>query len=431
MLKTEQVLATVLLILMCTTGILAYNPTIELNGGWVFTGEKFEQRNLYISNGLFVKQKPGEIDRSIDVTGKYLIPPFGDAHTHNLDRKWQIPSVADTYLIEGTFYVQNLTAKTKGLSFFRTYFSKRETPDVRFAHQGLTSTLGHPFLAYEPYTMGIAWDKWKENMPKILKSRLDENNSYIFIDSKNDADEKLPGFFEAEPDIVKIYLTNVEDHAANSTDEKAGNSGLSPELAIHITKEAKKRGKTVYAHVDTTRDFEVAIEAGVDALAHIPVWDGKSKDKKRVEVSDDLMKKAIEKDIAVMPTMTIYTGRKKPGSVEYKNQMAAFGDFLARYKRLGGTILIGSDIFGRTLKPELEKFIELNIFSGAELLRLVTETTPKMIFPKRKIGKLESGYEGSVLALDGNPLSDSKSLFKVSKRIKQGIEIKMESKNAK
>ena len=406
----------------------AFSQT-ALTGGQVFDGSKFVKRDLFIVEEKLSFNSPDRIETRIDVTGKFLIPPFGDAHTHNLDRRWQIPRISNQYLEEGTFYVQNLTSKTKDIQFFRDYFAKKETPDVLFAHQGLTSTLGHPFLAYEPYALGLVdFSKWKENMPRIVKSRIDEGNSYMFIDSKRQADEKLPGFFALRPDIVKIYLTNVEDYAVNSTNEKAGDSGLSPELAKYITKKARERGLRVYAHVDTARDFEVGVEAGVNGFAHIPVWDGKSKDKKRVEVSDELMKKAISKGITIMPTITIYTANKKRDSIEYTGQMNSFKSFLSRYKRLGGTILIGSDIYSRTLTPELKNFIKLDVFSELELLRIVSETTPKAIFPDRKIGRLEDGFEASVLVLDRNPLADPKNLFSVSMRIKQGKVIETENK---
>jgi imidazolonepropionase-like amidohydrolase len=49
------------------------------------------------------------------------------------------------------------------------------------------------------------------------------------------------------------------------------------------------------------------------------------------------------------------------------------------------------------------------------------ETTPQSIFPERKIGALNDGYEASFLALEGNPLQDWKNTQRIRVRFKQGF----------
>ena len=49
------------------------------------------------------------------------------------------------------------------------------------------------------------------------------------------------------------------------------------------------------------------------------------------------------------------------------------------------------------------------------------ETTPRAIFPKRRIGRLEDGYEASFLALDGDPLADFGATKRIAMRVKQGV----------
>lgn len=46
-------------------------------------------------------------------------------------------------------------------------------------------------------------------------------------------------------------------------------------------------------------------------------------------------------------------------------------------------------------------FHAYDFFDNRTLLQLLTETTPQAIFPKRKIGRLEKGYEASFLVLGG------------------------------
>jgi imidazolonepropionase-like amidohydrolase len=51
---------------------------------------------------------------------------------------------------------------------------------------------------------------------------------------------------------------------------------------------------------------------------------------------------------------------------------------------------------------------------------MLVETTPQAIFTSRKIGRLEEGYEASLLVLRENPLEDLERLGDVRLRMKQG-----------
>jgi imidazolonepropionase-like amidohydrolase len=50
----------------------------------------------------------------------------------------------------------------------------------------------------------------------------------------------------------------------------------------------------------------------------------------------------------------------------------------------------------------------------------VAETTPKLIFPQRKIGGLEVGYEANFLVLEGNPIQDFSKVKSIKMRVKRG-----------
>jgi imidazolonepropionase-like amidohydrolase len=63
---------------------------------------------------------------------------------------------------------------------------------------------------------------------------------------------------------------------------------------------------------------------------------------------------------------------------------------------------------------------KLGLFSNAELLRMWSETTPRAIFPNRRIGGLAEGCEASFLVLDADPLADFSATSKIFMRVKQG-----------
>jgi imidazolonepropionase-like amidohydrolase len=63
---------------------------------------------------------------------------------------------------------------------------------------------------------------------------------------------------------------------------------------------------------------------------------------------------------------------------------------------------------------------ELGLFDNLELLHAWAVETPRRIFPNRRIGALEAGFEASFLALDGNPLDDISNAHRISLRVKKG-----------
>jgi hypothetical protein len=137
-----------------TAGPVAGPALAFVNGRW-FTGEGFEPRTFYSVNGVLETRAPARIDRTIDLAGGFVIPPFGDSHTHNLDGAFRIDTMVAGYVREGTFYVQVLTNTRSGADAVRAMFNRPCALDVAHANGGLTSTLSHPFLAYEPRAMGF------------------------------------------------------------------------------------------------------------------------------------------------------------------------------------------------------------------------------------------------------------------------------------
>jgi imidazolonepropionase-like amidohydrolase len=75
---------------------------------------------------------------------------------------------------------------------------------------------------------------------------------------------------------------------------------------------------------------------------------------------------------------------------------------------------------GAGVLAEIDFLKDTNAFSNLELLKMWSETTPKLIFPQRKIGALQDGYEANFLILKGNPIQDFFNVERISMRVKQG-----------
>lgn len=428
-------LVTLSCLLVCVQiGAAQTSKTYEFTNGKWFDGKQFRDKKFYSVNGLLTEKRPAQIDERMDLKNGFVIPPFADAHTHNLDGTFGLEAMMRTYLDEGTFYVQVLNNYATGAKLARPYLNKPATLDAVYANGGLTSTLGHPFLAYEPRALGFyAPMQWEANMSKIMPSRIGENNAYWFFDSPADIDAKWDKFLAQKPDVVKIFLLDAANYDKLHNNGKAGDKGLSPALAAELVKRAHAANLRVYAHVETADDFRLGLQIGVDGFAHAPHygWKGtvESAPKNDLTVAD--LRRAAAQKVVIIPTANIANGSVidyAPDGTAQPIDATRLPRIVERQKRLlnlmvenGVTVAFGSDYYARAIGEELWYLHDNKIFDNRTLLRIAVETTPLTIFPNRKIGRLREGYEASFLVLEANPLIDFKAVKNIRWRFKQGF----------
>ena len=94
---------------------------------------------------------------------------------------------------------------------------------------------------------------------------------------------------------------------------------------------------------------------------------------------------------------------------------------LATLKNARVTIALGSDAYEKNSLIEVSYLRDTGVFSELELLKMLCETTPQSIFPGRKIGKLEEGYEASFVVLSKNPLTATNAYSKIIHWVKEGV----------
>jgi hypothetical protein len=398
-----------------------------INGQW-FDGTRFETRTFYSVNGMLDARRPPRIDSTIDLHGGFAIPPFADAHTHNLDGPFNLDAMVAAYVKEGTFYVQVLTNTQTGAHQVHWQFNHPCALDVAYANGGLTSTLSHPFQAYEPRAAGF-YDPsvWRQHWAEIRKSRKLENDAYWFIDSVPDLVAKWPGIVAGHPDLIKVFLLNASETAQPAPPDSFDFSGhgLRPSLVPLIVRRAHDAGLRVAAHIETAADFELAVRAGVDILAHAPGYEMNQNERvEDRELSDAVATLAGERGIVVTPTASLALIPSVPNdpdsAAEVQRRQALQRRNIALLVRHGVRIAVGSDWYGRTARGEFDALRALGIWDNLGLIKIWSETTPRSIFPTRRIGRLEQGYEASFLVLDRDPIKDLEGLRHIQLRVKQG-----------
>jgi imidazolonepropionase-like amidohydrolase len=382
------------------------------NGRW-FDGTRFVRKTLYSVDGRFLSKRPKNVEKTVDLTGLWIIPPFAEAHNHNIATgvtEWDKKAVAN-YARDGVFYVKiqgNLpinTDEAKALGI-----NDRTGPDVIFSQGSITASGGHPIGLIENVLLGRGY------FPGFTKETL-KDHRYFTVDSEAELEKKWPAILAKKRDFVKVLLWAADMHEKRSASpEFMFQRALDPKLLPLIIERSRVAGLRVSAHVTTAADFHVAVEAGVDEIAHIPYLGSEP-----IAPSDARL--AAKKGITVVTTARLITWLPKnvltdidrPG-VE-KAQIANLKLLLDNRVPLA----IGSDNTSDTSAAEVMYLRELKVFDDRTLLNLWTESTPRAIFPDRKIGRLDNGYEASFLALEGDPILDLANVKKIKYRFKQGV----------
>ncbi len=394
-------------------------PSYEFNNGNWFDDQRFVSRKFYSVGGVLTTKKPGHVDRVFDLTGKYIVPPFGEAHNHNLD--WssdeQFARMKRMYLEGGVFYVKNPNSLLRSRIPTAARINTPTSVDGIVSNGGLTGAGGHPIEIVTPKRGFLPTDG--------------EGGFYYVIDNVQDLERKWPSIKAGKPDFIKTYLLYSEEYSKRKNDEAYfGWKGLDPALLPVIVRQAHKEGLRVSTHVETATDFHHALVANVDEINHTPGFRPYRNDLanytnlSRYEISESDARLAARKHVVVVTTL----GETIEAVLNEKDQHAdmrrAVREMVVHnlqiLKRHGVSIAIGSDSFRHTSVPEALSLHKLHVFDNLTLLKMWCETTAATIFPKRRIGHLKEGYEANFLVLSGDPIQDFENVKKIELRVKQG-----------
>jgi hypothetical protein len=417
------------------------------NGRW-FDGERFLPRTVYSVNGFFSFEKPARVGRTVDLAGGWIVPPFGEAHNHNIDGAVEERSRAAIrkYVADGVLYVKiqgnyPLTDQQRGA----LPINRPGAPDVAFAQAFITATGGHPSFLHEQILLPQGY------YPGIATGAL-RDQVYITIDSEADLAAKWPRILALRPDFIKANLWYSDEFERRRDDPAfTGRKALDPALLRLIVERAHATGLRVSTHVASGADFRNAIVAGVDEIVHTPAAGAlpaieqriyqvaanalddaairqiaaalarvDARDPATLPLRPEDARLAAERGTAVVTTMQLSMRAPAPLLPLIRAVQSASLRTLIESKV---ALAIGSDNIADSSALEAGHLLSLGVVDRLALLKLWGEDTPRTIFPQRRIGLLREGYEASFLALEGNPLDDWSHVQRIRLRFKQGLEV--------
>jgi imidazolonepropionase-like amidohydrolase len=230
------------------------------------------------------------------------------------------------------------------------------------------------------------------------------------------------------PDFIKIILTYSEDRVAGvPRPADSDRHGLDPALAPYIVNKAHADGLRVSAHVESAYDFDVAINAGADVIAHFPgFWPAEDRIKAKgwtiYEISDAIAAKAARQRTAVVTTIgeSLRLMETAQGAAFRDPLLKVYRQNFARLRAHAVRLAIGSDQFRSTSVPEALDIHKAGLLPPAELLRALTTDAAATIFPRRAPFGLAEGAPADFLVFADDPLADFTAIQRISRRVKAG-----------
>ena len=190
------------------------------------------------------------------------------------------------------------------------------------------------------------------------------------------------------------------------------------DIAKAVVATAHSRNKPVFAHPTFNGGINVAIESGVDVIAHTTpdgrdIWDS------------SFVRKMLNAHLSLIPTLKLWKWELMRKNLPEKviDEFVALGiDQTNAYFKGGGKILFGTDIGYMNDYDPLEEYMYL-LKAGLSfrdiLASLTTNPAEKFGFTKQ-MGMIEIGMDADFIMLGADPAFDIRSLTDVKYTFRNG-----------
>jgi hypothetical protein len=396
--------------------------TTKLSGGMWFDGQEFVSKTFYSLAGTLTEAAPASVDSVLDLSGKFVVPPYADAHVHNLNEDGSIDEDIKNDLLDGVFYAMEQDPAIELSPGVRSRVNTPSSVDVAYTQGLVTPSWG---VMADMYGMLARAGRFgaRTNLAQV------DTREVFLIDDEADLEKKWPALSAKNHDFVKVIVAFSEEENKRKRNplygakppEYSAKAGIDPHVLADLVRRAHASGLRVSAHIETAADFRLALDSGVDIIAHLPAsWQIGKKTGftdghlDHWKLTDEDAQEAANKKVVVITTTL-----KEAANSDGEKYREVYRHNLSLLAKHGARVAIGTDSRG-SAQDETLYLSSLGVFDNRTLLKILTEDTPRAIFPTRRIGEFRDGYEASFLACDRNPLEDLKNIKSISVRFKQG-----------
>ncbi len=320
---------------------------------------------------------------------------FWNTHVHFTEPKWSManwksaatlnPQLADMFLSRGFTTVIDLGSNPADTFSIRRRIEKGELtgPYIYTAGTALYPPHGAPFYL-------------RESMPRWMVMMLPQP------EMPQDATRIVHRNLASGADVTKLFT--------GSWVQRGHVLPMPLNIAEAAVTESHLNGKLVFAHPSNLEGVEVAINSGVDVLAHA------ADDTRGVDAK--LLGTAIGRNMAMIPTLKMFTTTVTTDP-HYMDPMRAE---VQQFHQLGGTLLFGTDVGYMTDYTTEGEFVELGR-SGLDwktvLAMLTTNPAARMGVSDTK-GTVTPGKLADLTILEADPATDLTNFSRVHAVVRSG-----------
>ena len=320
---------------------------------------------------------------------------FWNAHVHFTEPKWSMavwksaatlnPQLADMFLSRGFTTVIDLGSNPADTFSIRRRIEKGELtgPYIYTAGTALYPPHGVPYYI-------------RETAPKWMVAVMPQP------DTPQDATRIVRRNLASGADLTKLFT--------GSWVQRGHVLPMPVDIARAAVTESHLNGKLVFAHPSNLAGIQVAIDSGVDVLAHAA--------DETAGVDAKLLSTAIGKNMAMVPTLKMFTTTVTTDP-HYMDPICAE---VQQFHQLGGTLLFGTDVGYMTDYSTDGEFVELGK-SGLDwrtvLATLTTNPASRMGVSYTK-GTVTAGKLADLTILDADPANDITNFSRVHAVVRSG-----------
>jgi imidazolonepropionase-like amidohydrolase len=247
----------------------------------------------------------------------------------------------------------------------------------------------------------------KGGTPIYIKGFLKANHISIpEVESTAQAKERVRQQIRDGADGIKIFANSVERNEILT---------MPLDLAKVIVAEAHRAGKPVFAHVSNNQGIEVAIQSGVDILAHTTPTDDLW--------SPPFAHRLVAAHMALTPTLTLWEVESKNASPkELEKGMSRAAEQLEAFSRAGGQVLFGTDVgyIEQFDTSEEFKWMSRAGMSFQEILASLTTNPAQRFGYATHSGRIAKGLDADLVVLRADPAQNTSAFSKVRYTIRRG-----------
>jgi len=333
---------------------------VDVIEGRVLSGYTLAIKDGNIADMYNTEESSYQADTIINANGMFIVPGFINTHVHIGSEGLQLK----TWAASGVTTIRNLADTDDGL-----LLSKKD----KFNEDVFNATM-------------------LSSTPIITKPG---GYGRGYIDSPEEAIEMVRVQAAKGVDVIKI---SIEDILQGKTWPM-----LTFDEVKALTDEAHKQGLRVCAHVTKTAKLQIAIDAGVDEIAHMVVE----------RVPNAMIKQMIKQDMMWIPTMELWKGVSEEYNI---NDYTIALDNLNRFYKKGGMVVFGTD-FGGFTTPFDDKFPITEVrclqeagMSNQDIIKAGTCNAAYSCRILDTTGTIENGKLADMIICSENPMENMDAL---------------------